>query len=82
MFKNPDLARTFRTIAEQGPQAFYGGEIGRAIVSFAQKNGGLLSLDDLKAHRVDWVEPVSSTYRGHKVLELPQTARAWWRLRC
>ena len=71
VFKNPDLAKSFRTIVEQGPEAFYGGEIGRAIAAFARKNGGLLCLEDLKAHKVDWVEPISTTYRGFEVVELP-----------
>ena len=71
VFKNPELARSFKAIADQGPEAFYGGKVGRAIVEFAHKQGGLLSLEDLKAHKVDWVEPISSTYRGYEVVELP-----------
>lgn len=71
VFRNPDLAATYRLIVEQGIGAFYGGEIGERIVRYAGKHGGLLALEDLAAHRASWVEPLSVDYRGYTVVELP-----------
>ena len=69
--RNPDLARTYRLIAAEGRDAFYEGEIAREIVRFSEQNGGLLSLEDFKRHRVRWDDPISTTYRGHTVYEAP-----------
>lgn len=66
-----NLARTLRTIAKGGRDAFYRGEIARAIVDYCQKNGGFLSMEDFAAQKSDWVEPISTTYRGHTVYEIP-----------
>lgn len=71
MFSNPRLAHSYRLIAEQGRDAFYRGEIARMIVAFSEKNGGYLTLKDFEDHRCDWVEPVSTNYRGYDVWELP-----------
>ena len=71
VFRNRDLARTYRTIAREGIESFYDGEIGKAIVEFSEKNGGLLSLEDFKDHTTTWVEPLSSNYRGYTIHELP-----------
>ena len=54
-----------------GRDAFYRGEIARAIVDYCQKNGGFLSMEDFAAQKSDWVEPISTTYRGHTLYELP-----------
>jgi gamma-glutamyltranspeptidase / glutathione hydrolase len=70
-FRNPDLARTLETIAREGRDAFYRGPIARAIDLYMKRNGGFLSADDMAAHASTWVEPVSTTYRGHEVWELP-----------
>ena len=70
-FRNPDLARSFRSIAKQGPKVFYGGDLGRQIVQRVQALGGFLTLDDLKRHQVDWVEPISVPFRGFRLWELP-----------
>ncbi len=70
-FRNPDLARTYRLIAEQGPDAFYRGPIAQQIAATAQRLGGLMTAEDLAAHRSTWVDPVSTTYRGYTVWELP-----------
>ena len=66
-----DLARSFKKIAAEGRDAFYTGEIGRAIAKFSQDNGGALSLKDLANHRARWEDPISTTYRGHTVYEAP-----------
>ncbi|MBT8185819.1 MAG: gamma-glutamyltransferase [Eudoraea sp.] len=71
IYKNPFLANTYRTIARQGRDAFYKGEIARTITSFIQEKGGFLSMEDLASHQSEWVEPVSINYRGYDVWELP-----------
>jgi gamma-glutamyltranspeptidase / glutathione hydrolase len=71
IFAQKNLARTFRTLVKGGRDAYYRGEIARAIVDYCQKNGGFLSLDDFAAQKSNWVEPISTTYRGHTLYELP-----------
>lgn len=71
VFRNPDLARTYRLIAEGGRDAFYKGTIAEQIVRESQRLGGLFSLRDFADHTSTWVEPVSTTYRGYTVWELP-----------
>jgi gamma-glutamyltranspeptidase/glutathione hydrolase len=71
IFRNPALARTYQEIARGGRDAFYKGRIAREIVTFSEKNGGLLSLKDFEDHTSTWVEPVHTTYRGCKVWEIP-----------
>lgn len=70
-FTNPDLANTYQTIAEQGRDVFYEGDIARTISDFVQDNGGFLSYEDLASHESTWVDPVSSNYRGYDLWELP-----------
>ncbi len=71
VFKNPDLARTYSLIAKEGRSAFYEGEIAKTIDRFMKENGGYLRYEDLKKHTSEWVEPVSTNYRGYDVWELP-----------
>jgi gamma-glutamyltranspeptidase/glutathione hydrolase len=71
IFRNPRLAASYREIARDGPDAFYKGSIARQIVAFSQANGGYFSQRDFDEHRADWVEPVSTNYRGVDVWELP-----------
>lgn len=71
IFKNPDLANTYRAIAEGRRDAFYKGDIARTIANFIQEQGGFLSYEDLASHRSEWVDPVSTNYRGYDVWELP-----------
>jgi len=70
-FTNPDLARSFRLIAAQGPAALYGGALGQRIVARLGQLGGYLTLDDLREHRPEWVEPMSVPFKGYRVWELP-----------
>ena len=70
-WKNPDLAHTFEALAKGGRDAFYKGDVARTIGKFFADNGGYLSYDDLAAHHGEWVEPVSTNYRGYDVWELP-----------
>ena len=71
IFRQPDLARSLRAIAEQGAQSFYQGELMHRIVSGLQDQGGLLTEDDFASHTSDWVEPLRTTYHGYEVTELP-----------
>jgi gamma-glutamyltranspeptidase/glutathione hydrolase len=71
IFVQKNLARTLRTIAEGGRDAFYRGEIARAIVEYCRKNGGFLAMEDFAAQKSEWVEPISTTYRGHTLYEIP-----------
>ncbi len=71
IFRQTNLARTFRTLARGGRDAFYNGEIARAITDYCQKNGGFLSMEDLAAQKSEWVEPISTNYRGYTVYEIP-----------
>lgn len=70
-FRNPDLARTFRRIAENGAGELYGGALGREIVEGLSGMGGYLTLDDLRAQQVRWVTPLSMDYKGYTLWELP-----------
>ncbi|MGE5056372.1 MAG: gamma-glutamyltransferase [Acidobacteriota bacterium] len=71
IFKNPDLAKALHLIATSGPQAFYSGEIAQAILATEREFGGTMSADDLKEFSAEWVDPISTTYRGWTVYELP-----------
>ncbi len=71
IFRQPNLARTLRTLARGGRDAFYKGEIARAIADYCAKHGGLISLADLAAQKSEWVEPISTNYRGYTVYEMP-----------
>ena len=71
IFKNPQLANTLQKIAHDGRDAFYTGDIAKTIDAYMKKNGGFLSYRDLAEHHSQWVEPVSTNYRGYDVWELP-----------
>ncbi|MGH9337281.1 MAG: gamma-glutamyltransferase, partial [Vicinamibacteria bacterium] len=77
IFKSPDLAKTFRLIAEKGPEVFYRGELARKMVEFVGKEGGLLSYEDFAAHHGDWVEPISTTYRDVTVYQIPPNSQGF-----
>jgi gamma-glutamyltranspeptidase/glutathione hydrolase len=69
--RNPDLAWSYEQIMAHGAAAFYHGEIAARIVTFSEQNGGFLTRRDLADHRSDWIDPVSTNYRGYDVWELP-----------
>ena len=71
LFRNADLAKTLRLLADQGPQAYYTDDIAKSILATERELGGTMQADDLKDFSAEWVEPVSTTYRGWKVYELP-----------
>jgi gamma-glutamyltranspeptidase/glutathione hydrolase len=71
IFRNPALANSLRQIAKQGRDAYYKGAIAREFVRYSQQHGGFFTLEDFAKHRSEWVEPVSTDYRGFTVWELP-----------
>ena len=71
IFRNPYLANTLEKIAGGGRDEFYQGDIARTIARYIKDQGGFLSYEDLAKHRSEWVEPLSTNYRGYDVWELP-----------
>ena len=71
MFRNPGLAKAYELLAAEGRDAFYKGDIARALDAYMAENGGFLTLQDLAAHKSEWVEPVATSYRGFELHELP-----------
>jgi gamma-glutamyltranspeptidase/glutathione hydrolase len=71
MWRNPNLANTLETIGRDGRDAFYKGDIARTIDAYFKANGGFLRYEDLAAHTGEWVDPVSTNYRGVDVWEIP-----------
>ncbi|MEZ5195897.1 MAG: gamma-glutamyltransferase [Bacteroidales bacterium] len=71
IFKNPRLAKTLEQISNNGRDAYYKGEIAKTIAKTVQEQGGFLSYEDLESHHSEWIEPVSTNYRGYDVWELP-----------
>ena len=71
IFQNKDLANTLSVIAKKGRKGFYEGEIAKAISDFVIEQGGFLSYNDLKNHKSEWIDPVSTNYRGFDIWELP-----------
>lgn len=69
--RNPDLARTYRMIAEGGRDAFYDGPIAKTIDAYFKRIGGWLSADDLRAMHAEWVEPLVTSYHGVDVYGMP-----------
>lgn len=73
--RQPDLAKSLRLIADQGRDAFYQGAIAEEIIRFSDSHNGLLSLDDLASHQSEWVDPISSDYRGYRICEIPPNSQ-------
>ena len=71
VFRNPDYARALHLLADRGDDAVYRGEIGQAIVATSKELGGTMTLDDLAQFSPEWVDPISTDYRGWRVYELP-----------
>jgi len=71
ILRQPNLARTYTTLTKEGRDAFYRGPLGRTITDYVQQCGGVLSMEDLARHHSDWVEPISTNYRGYDVYEFP-----------
>jgi gamma-glutamyltranspeptidase/glutathione hydrolase len=71
IFRNEDLAKTLEVIVNKGRDGFYQGNVAATIENSVKKAGGFLTKDDLAKHRSEWVEPISTNYRGYDVWELP-----------
>jgi gamma-glutamyltranspeptidase/glutathione hydrolase len=71
IWKNANLASTLEAIALGGRDAFYKGRIAKVIGNYMKANGGFLTYDDMAEHSGEWIEPVSTNYRGYDVWELP-----------
>ncbi len=71
IFRNPDLAKSLRLIADRGRDAYYEGAIAEAFVAFSEAHGGFFTMEDFRNHRSDWIEPVGTDYRGVTLYELP-----------
>lgn len=70
-FRNPDLANTYRELAKDGPSALYGGPLGQKIVDRLHQLGGFLTIEDLKRNQPTWVTPISTSFKGYRIWELP-----------
>lgn len=66
--RQADLARSLRAIASRGPAAFYTGDIAKQVVAYMEREGGLLTADDLARHTSTWGQPIETTYHGLRVL--------------
>ena len=71
IFRNPRLANTLRLVAQKGPAGFYEGKVADAIVAISREKGGTMTVADLKEYAPQWVDPISTTYRGWTVYEIP-----------
>jgi gamma-glutamyltranspeptidase / glutathione hydrolase len=77
IFRNSDLARTFRLLQAHGADEFYKGSIAKAIVAKSKALGGTMTLEDLANYHGEWVEAARTNYHGYQVVELPPPAQAW-----
>lgn len=77
IFRNPDLAKAFSLIAKGGRDAFYKGPIAQAIVAKSQASGGLFTLADFDQIHARWVEPVSTTFNGYVIHEMPPSTQGF-----
>jgi gamma-glutamyltranspeptidase/glutathione hydrolase len=77
IYRNPDLAKTFRLLQQHGRDGFYKGEIAQAIVAKSAALGGSMTLDDLANYKGEWVTPAQSNYHGYVLNELPPPSQAW-----
>ncbi|MEQ1728932.1 MAG: gamma-glutamyltransferase [Vicinamibacterales bacterium] len=75
VFRNPELARSLRSIAHDGPSAFYRGELSRRMLDGSKARGGALSATDLADFEAEWVTPITTSYRGWDVYEIPPNSQ-------
>ena len=77
IYRNADLAKTFRILQQKGRDGFYKGDVARAIVAKSNALGGTMTLDDLAAYTGEWVTPATTNYHGYDVSTLPPPAQTW-----
>ncbi len=75
IFRNPDLSRSLRRIAEQGRDGYYQGPTAQAIVDIVREQGGAMALEDLAEFQPEWVQPIQTSYRGWTVSEIPPNSQ-------
>jgi gamma-glutamyltranspeptidase/glutathione hydrolase len=75
IFRNPEYAQALTLVAGKGPDAFYSGPIARAILKTSERLGGVMTASDLRSFRPQWVQPLSTTYRGWTVYEMPPNSQ-------
>ena len=76
LLRRPDVAKTYEQFAAMGSDALYRGPVGEQLAAFMQKNGGLITIDDLDDYRVQWVEPIETSYRGYEIFGAPPSSSA------
>ncbi|MFP6868060.1 MAG: gamma-glutamyltransferase [Nitrospinota bacterium] len=82
VFRNPNLAATFRLLADGGREAFYHGPVAEAIVAASGELGGLFEMEDFADTRCTWVEPIRTNYRGYELCEIPPNGQGLAALIC
>jgi gamma-glutamyltranspeptidase len=75
ILRQPHVARSYRMLVKEGRDAFYRGPLGRAITDYVQRSGGVLRMEDMQQHHSDWVEAISTNYRGYDVYEFPPNSQ-------
>ena len=77
IFKNPDLAKTYRTLARKGRKSFYKGDLAKTMAAYMKRIGGTLQYNDFTNHRSEWVDVRCVDYRGHELCELPPNGQGF-----
>lgn len=82
LVKNPDMARTYRTIAKEGVDAFYKGSIAKEMVDYVRSQGGYWTMEDLASYQVQWKEPLQTTFKGYEVYgaQPPASSMTWMQM--
>jgi len=75
IYRNPEYARALELVASQGPEAYYAGPIAQAILKTSDRLGGTMTAKDLADYRPEWVQPISTTYHGWIVYEMPPNSQ-------
>ena len=75
VIRQPALALAYRRLADEGPAAFYRGELGRALVAFSRAQGGLFDEQDLRGYAPEWVAPLRTPYRGYEICTHPPNSQ-------
>ncbi len=75
ILRQHNLAQTYKTLVREGSDVFYRGSLAHSIIHYVQQQGGVLTMEDMAAHTSDWVEPISTNYRGYDVYEFPPNSQ-------
>ena len=77
IFRNPRMGASLKSIASEGPDYYYQGEIAKKLVRCSEKLGGLFTIKDFAAHQSNWVDPITVNYRGYDIYEMPPTTQGF-----